>query len=74
MEFCIVTPLQGKIAKGKEIKNIAKVTPVPSYGINTYRPFEGKSELKFGKISNNMNVPNEYKSSTFNPKIAEIKK
>ena len=71
IEFSIVTPLQGKIAKGvKENEKItAKVTVLPNYGMATYRPYEGKNnELNFGTENKSILIQSEYKSSTFNPK------
>ena len=71
IEFSIVTPLQGKIAKGTEEKEkiTAKVTLLPNYGITTYRPYEGKNnEFNFQEGNKSMFIQSEYKSSTFNPK------
>ena len=71
IEFSIVTPLQGKIAKGVEEneKITAKVTVLPNYGMATYRPYEGKNnELNFGTENKSILIQSEYKSSTFNPK------
>jgi hypothetical protein len=71
IEFSIVTPLQGKIAKGTEEKEkiTAKVTLLPNYGMTTYRPYEGKNnEFNFQEGNKSMFIQSEYKSSTFNPK------
>ena len=71
IEFSIVTPLQGKIAKGTEEKEkiTAKVTLLPNYGMTTYRPYDGKNnEFNFQEGNKSTFIQSEYKSSTFNPK------
>ena len=69
MEFSVVTPLQGNIAKGKN-RNLAKVTLMQNYNTSTYRPFERSDNIgvNYGQDNKAMIMPSEYKSSTFNPK------
>ena len=73
MEFSVVTPLQGNIAKGKN-RNLAKVTLMKNYNTSTYRPFERSDNIgiNFGKDNKTMILPSGYKSSTFNPKSVKF--
>ena len=80
LEMATVTPLKKIISIGYDTKAYAKVTPVRkgglAYSSSTYRADENKEEknkeIKFGKLSNTMMIPSEFKTSTFNPKYAKF--